>query len=298
MTIYPLLLKPLLTDVAESGLFVNMAEENRKGPAESPALSCRREDPSRIQNGEMAGKALPEAIEIWGRAALGEKAAKFPFFPILVKFADVREKQPVAVHPDKTELWYIVDCEPGARLVYGLNGGLTKEEFRRRVQNDTLSEICNFMPVKKGDAFLIEAGTLHAAGEGMLVAKIEQALSDCGAGIGLDTEKAVRTTLLRPSCTPCGAIGEIADVPGGTCRRLASCECFTAQLLEITESMLIGCMESFLSLLCVEGSGTLEWDGGKPLAFKKGTSVFLPAGITAHIKTPAEAKAQILCSRI
>lgn len=295
MTIYPLLLKPPL---AENSFFENIDENHKESSAEKLELSCRREAPSLIQNGEMAGRALPEVIEKWGKAALGEKAAEFSCFPLLIKLIDAREEQPVTVHPDKSELWYIVDCEPGAKLVCGFSGGLTKEEFRGRIRNGTLAEVCNFMPVKKGDAFRIEAGTVHAAGAGMLVAEIEQNLPDDDAGSDELDGEAAETVLLRPSCTSCGAAGEITKVPGGACRRLSSCEFFTAQLLEITGSMLIGCMESFLSLLCVDGCCTLEWDGGKPLALIKGDSAFLPAGITAHIKAPAGAKAQLLCSRI
>lgn len=252
-----------------------------------------------IENGELAGKTLPEAVDLWGKAALGEKAAGYPSFPILIKLLDAREKQLINVHPDKTELWYIVDCEPGARLIYGFNAGLTKEDFKERIQNDTLSKVCNFVPVKKGDVFLIEAGTIHAVGAGMLVAEVEQSPRASGdSALELDDDKAAETTLLRPSCTPCGAVGEIIEVPGGTCRRLSSTDLFTVQLLEITGSMLVGCIESFMSLLCVEGCCTLEWTGGRPLVLKKGTSVFLPAGVTAHIKVPPETKSQLLCSRI
>ena len=74
----------------------------------------------------------------------------------------------------KTEMWYVVDAKEGASLIYGLNRTVGKEEFAARIRDNTLLEICNFVPVKKGDVFFIEAGTLHAIGAGILIAEIQQ----------------------------------------------------------------------------------------------------------------------------
>lgn len=74
------------------------------------------------------------------------------------------------------------------------------------------------------------------------------------------------------------------------------CDLFTAELLEVEASMRVGCMESFVSLLCLEGQGGLEWAGGL-LDLKKGDSVFLPAGMTARVRTEG-APLQLLCCRV
>lgn len=149
----------------------------RRKPGCCPAIRTGRRLSA---NGELAGHTLPEALDQWGDAAVGDKAAAFPYFPILIKLIDARDRLSVQVHPDdayamrvegefgKTEMWYVVDCEPGAALLYGFSRGLTQEEFRRRIETDTLEEVCNRVPVKKGDVFFIEAGTLHAIGAGIL----------------------------------------------------------------------------------------------------------------------------------
>ena len=198
----------------------------------------------------------------------------------------------------------------GAQLIYGFNCGLTKDEFRERIENNTLLDACNLVPVKKGDVFFIESGTLHAIGAGILIAEVQQnsnttyRVSDYGR-LGTDgkprplhIDKAVDVTTLTPPSLPYGSIGEVTSFSGGTYRRLAACDFFTTQLLEVSDTMLVGCMESFTSLLCLNGECMLEWANGEPLTLEKGTSVFLPAGMTAHIKAHLPTTAQLLCSRV
>ena len=71
-------------------------------------------------------------------------------------------------------MWYIVDCEPGAYLYYGFQKEISKAEFKERIENNTLLEVLNKVPVHKGDVFFISAGTLHAIGKGILIAEIQQ----------------------------------------------------------------------------------------------------------------------------
>ena len=93
---------------------------------------------------------------------------------------------------------------------------------------------------------------------------------------------------------PYGAVGEITAIPGGTYRPLASCDLFTSQLLCVEEAVRVGSMESFTSLLCLEGGCELTAADGTALPLKKGASVFLPAGMTAKLT----GRAQLLCSRV
>ena len=71
-------------------------------------------------------------------------------------------------------MWYVVDCEEDAELIYGFNEDISKKEFESRIKDNTLTEVCNFVPVNKGDVFFIESGTLHAIGEGILIAEVQQ----------------------------------------------------------------------------------------------------------------------------
>ena len=108
-------------------------------------------------------------------------------FPLLVKFIDAKESLSVQVHPDddfarenengelgKTEMWYIMDASHGAGILYGFKEEITKDEFKESIENNTLLDYTYFAKCKKGDSFFIPAGTLHAIGEGILIAEIQQ----------------------------------------------------------------------------------------------------------------------------
>ena len=154
--------------------------------AESWELSCHKDGQSVIDNGEFAGMTLSEYIEKNGNGVLGSNCSRFEYFPILIKLIDPKDNLSVQVHPDndyamrvegeygKTEMWYIVDCNEGAELLYGFKNEISREEFAQRIENNTLLEVTNNIPVKKGDVFLIDAGTLHAIGNGLLIAEIQK----------------------------------------------------------------------------------------------------------------------------
>lgn len=107
----------------------------------------------------------PIKDNIWGKEALGKNAERFTYFPLLIKLIDAKDKLSVQVHPDdayalknegeygKTEMWYVVDCDEGSSLIYGFNREISKEEFASRIKDNTLGEVCNYVPVKKGDVF-------------------------------------------------------------------------------------------------------------------------------------------------
>lgn len=271
--------------------------------AESWELSCHKDGCSVVADGEYAGLTLPQYIEKAGKAVLGTDCEKFEYFPILIKLIDAKQNLSVQVHPDndyamrvegeygKTEMWYVVDCEPGAGLLYGFKHEISKEEFRRRIEDNTLLEVTNRVEVHPGDVFFIEAGTLHAIGEGILIAEIQQnsnttyRVYDYGR-VGADgkprqlhIEKAIDVTRLAPATRPCGrpqAKPEAFD--GGSVLPLASCDYFTVKEMEVTShAALMADEKSFHSLLLLDGSLTLSM-GGEKLEMKKGASVFVPAG--------------------
>ena len=174
---YPLLLKPPVKDYIWGGTKLKTEyhfETEKEIAAEAWVLSCHKDGADTVVNGELAGKTLPEVLEAWGDKTLGEKAAAFPYFPLLIKLIDAKDRLSVQVHPDdgyalknegefgKTEMWYVVDCDEGAQLIYGFNREVSKEEFESRIKDNTLPEICNFVPVHKGGGVFIAAGALHA----------------------------------------------------------------------------------------------------------------------------------------
>lgn len=154
--------------------------------AETWELSCHPDGPSLIENGPFAGRTLREFIDAEGKQVLGANCQVFQDFPILIKFIDAKEDLSIQVHPNntdalehegqygKTEMWYVLEAEPDAFLYYGFRHEITRDEFRRRIADNTLTEVLNAVPVHKGDLFYIPAGTIHAICKGIVIAEIQQ----------------------------------------------------------------------------------------------------------------------------
>lgn len=267
--------------------------------AESWELSCHKDGASVVANGEHAGKTLAQYIETEGKAILGKNCERFEQFPILIKLIDAKDNLSVQVHPNneyaqrvegeygKTEMWYIVDCDEGAELLYGFKKEVTKEEFASRIKDNTLLEITQSVPVKKGDVFFIEAGTLHAIGKGILIAEIQQnsnttyRIYDYGR-VGADgkprelhIDKAVEVTDLCPAKPY--PVTEAFEENGAVKRLLSKCEYFTVYSVDVAEKACFNADEtSFHNVLILEGNAELVC-GDTTLALKKGDSVFVPA---------------------
>ncbi len=303
---YPLILTPTVKDYIWGG--TRLREEygvktDLSKAAEAWVLSCRDDGPCTVQNGEMAGKTLKEVIDIWGDAATGPDCKKFEFFPLLIKLIDARDRLSIQVHPDdeyaaqhgggygKTEMWYVVDCEEGASLIYGFNRDTDKEEFKRRIEDDTITDICNFVKVHKGDTFFIPSGTLHAIGAGILIAEVQQnsdttyRVSDYGRPGAdgkprqLHINQALDVTSLKKSEYKRTAADSDRD---GT-ELLADCKLFKAERLTLNGDKEIKDTSCFESLICLDGSFTILWDGGTA-EIAKGGSVFIPCGVAVALQ--------------
>lgn len=316
---YPVLLKAPLKDYIWGG--TRLKDEYGFDTAlekvsEAWVLSCHKDGESVIENGELKGKTLTEALKVWGDSALGERAAGFPYFPLLIKLIDACDRLSLQVHPDdeyamkvegeygKTEMWYVVDCDEGASLIYGLTKSIDKAEFERRIRDNTIEEVCNFVPVKKGDVFFIPAGTLHAIGKGILIAEVQQnsnttyRVSDYGR-LGADgkpralhVEKAIDVTKTEPPTMPYGAVGEVRGENGARIRTLAECPLFTAEQVTLNGEYTVE-SDGFVSIVVLSGNLSVKWDGGS-FEMKKGQSVFIPA----NVKTALSGDSELLLSRV
>ncbi|WP_035766369.1 type I phosphomannose isomerase catalytic subunit [Butyrivibrio sp. NC2002] len=262
--------------------------------AESWELSCYPQSESVIENGEFAGKPLTEYIWTKGKKILGKNCEKFEDFPILIKFIDARKDLSLQVHPSdeyalknenqygKTEMWYIIDAEEGSFLYYGFNREITKEEFARRIEDETLTEVLNAYPVQKGDVVFIEAGTLHAIGAGILLAEIQQnsnvtyRVYDYGRRDKdgnlreLHVDKALEVTNLYP-------VKKVKKPEP----HIGTCKYFTVDKVNLTgdkTNKVSGIVsdDSFLHILILEGEGTITV-GDEKMDYKKGDSYFIPA---------------------
>ena len=309
---YPLLLKAPLKDYLWGGNRLGEEygfESDKEKIAEAWMLSCHKDGQSVVDNGELKGKTLAEAIEIFGADCLGENSKAFPYFPILIKLIDAKDRLSVQVHPDdeyalknegefgKTEMWYIVDCEPDAKLVYGLNRAVSKEELEEKINSDSITDICNFVPVKRGDVFFIPAGTLHAIGAGILIAEIQQnsnttyRVSDYGR-LGADGKP--RQLHKKQACEVINRVPTKLDKTApeektsyGTKRELSICKFFKTSLIKLSGVLETNNNESFVSLLVLSGECELSYDTGK-IKLKKGSSVFVPAGLEFTLSGNAE----------
>ena len=257
--------------------------------AEAWVLSCHPDGPSVVATGPLAGKTLPEYIQEKGPGCLGADCEKFMDFPILAKFIDAKGDLSIQVHPSndyalahehqfgKTEMWYVLDCEPGATLYYGFQHQISREEFQQRIQDNTLTEVLNAVPVEKGDLFFIPAGTFHAIRKGIVVAEIQQnsnvtyRIYDYGR-VGADgkprqlhIQQALEVTQRTPPQPD-------PDFHG----HLAQCPYFTVDVMEGRFTLDCG-PESFVSVLVLEGTGAL-WEGDESMSLRKGESLFIPAG--------------------
>jgi mannose-6-phosphate isomerase len=142
---------------------------------------------SEVANGLLAGRNLHQLVTEFGKELLGDVplAGRDGQFPLLIKFLDAREDLSVQVHPDekyaadhpdahlKSEAWYIVQANPGSRLLKGLQPGVTRESFERAIADGTVESSIQSIRVKEGDCFYLPSGTVHALGAGILAAEVQ-----------------------------------------------------------------------------------------------------------------------------
>ena len=289
-------------------------KSNLKNIAESWELTVRPDGMNKIAGGEFDGITLSEYIEKNGFGVVTNKA--MDRFPLLIKFIDAEDNLSIQVHPDdeyamkkanslgKTEMWYIIDAEPNAKLVYGLKSGCTTDSLRDAIQNGTVEKQLNFVNVKKGDVFFIPSGLVHAIGAGILLAEIQQnsnityrvydynRLGKDGKPRELHVEDALNVIVNRTD-------EEIEKIRFSTNAKndnlLASCEFFNVEKFFIQkEKQFSTNAESFNSVLCLDGDGEIHYNE-ESFHISKGDSYFIPAGIGTYTITGS---LEIIISRI
>ena len=269
--------------------------------AESWELSAHEDGQCRVASGKHKGMLFREYLDLIGEDALGWKCQAFEKFPLLIKLIDAKNQLSVQVHPDdnyalpheneygKNEMWYVMDCEPGASIYYGLNRTVTADELKRRALDNTITEVLNEVKVKKGDTFFVEAGTIHAIGKGILICEIQQN-SNCtyrlydygrrdkfGNLRPLHLEQAAAVTNLHRMDRSGGA-GETVKMEGYSVQELCECKYFTSIRYDVEQSVQIAVDDtSFAAVVILEGSGVLR-AGGEEMAFVPADCFFVHAG--------------------
>lgn len=258
--------------------------------AESWELSTHKDGESVIADGDFKGSTLSEYIKSNEHNVLGKNAEAFENFPMLIKFIDAKESLSIQVHPDdeyslknngeygKTEMWYILDCDEDSYLYYGFNEEISKEEFRRSIEEKTLLNYLNKLKVNKGDAFFIKAGTVHAIGKGIVICEVQQnsnttyrvydydRIDKDGNKRPLHIEQAIAVAETKPA--------ENYKKEGNI---LVQCRCFTVEEFCVEDTMQINITdESFKSVIVIDGQGELSLEENT-IQFIKGDSIFVPA---------------------
>lgn len=275
--------------------------------AESWEVSAHPDGLSTVAEGKYAGMTLAEFLGRPGGEALGWKCRFMSDFPILIKFIDAKNPLSIQVHPNdeyalvneneygKNEMWYILEADEGAGIYCGFNRETSAGEVRKRIEDNTILEILNWVPAKKGDVFFIKAGTVHAIGAGIMICEIQQS-SNCtyrlydydrkdknGNRRELHVDKAIDVLDYHQYDNPLTKATN-QEIGGNTVRQLAHCKYFNCVSYRIEEEMsLVLTDKSFLAIVCVGGEGEITLEDEK-IEFHRGESLFITAGKgVAHI---------------
>ena len=260
---------------------------------------------TRVENGPLAGKGLDEIRETFGREWFGAKgfSERNGRFPLLVKLLDCNDDLSVQVHPTdhyerlpegelgKTEMWYVLEAKPGAKIIYGLKEGIGRAGLEKAIAEGRIMECLQEVAVEAGDAFYIPAGTVHALCAGVVVAEIQQN-SDTTYRLydynrpGLDgkpRELHIEDSLNVIAYEGAGATRMKTDgVRPGQWLRIAESPYFVVEKGVVDgKAELETTGESFDILIAAEGGGTLRWNGGE-LAVRRGDCFLVPANLGAY----------------
>ncbi len=267
---------------------------------ESWELSAVKGDVSIVSEGELEGKSLQELIDLAPESLMGESVyGRFGSeFPILIKFIDAKQDLSIQLHPNdrlakerhdsfgKTEMWYIMDADPGAQLIVGFNRDVEKEEYMLSLKENTLLDLLNYETVAEGDTFFINTGKIHAIGAGVLLAEIQQT-SDITYRV-FDFNRRDKNGQLRELHTDLAvdAIGyqkkddfKVAyEKKENEINRMVDCPYFKTNFLSLDNAMHqdLGDRDSFTILMCVSGMATITNEKGST-TLSKGETILLAA---------------------
>ena len=278
---------------------------NLENVGESWEISGVKDNETVVCAGPMKGKRLNELVAEMKETLVGkENYERFGNeFPLLVKFIDARQDLSIQVHPNdeiarrhgkphgKTEMWYVLPSEPGAKLYCGLKKQITPEQYTEMVENDTICDALAQYEVHEDDVFFLPAGRIHAIGAGSFVAEIQQTSDvtyriydykrkdkdgnyrelhtrEAAESINYTVEKNYRTEY-HPR--------KNQGVP------LVTCPYFSTAVYDLDEPMTLDYSEldSFVILIAVKGEGSITDEQGNKYTFIAGETVLVPANVNA-----------------
>lgn len=296
-------------------------ESDKTSVGESWEISGVKGNESIVADGPDAGMSLPELIARDKAALLGqnnyERFGKE--FPLLIKFIDARQDLSIQVHPNdklawerhqskgKTEMWYVVDADPGSRLRSGFAKSVTPDEYEQSIADNTITDLLQEYDIHAGDVFFLPAGRIHSIGAGAFIAEIQQTSNityriydfnrcdDNGNPRELHTEMskaAIDYTVLPDYRT-------YYDAQPDRQTQLVSCRYFTTSLCKLTKpyTMELANLDSFVILICTRGNGTVTDSEGNSITMRQGESILVPATVK-ELNIVPETELEILSSWI
>jgi len=253
-----------------------------------------------VSNGFLKGNELNELVEIFMDDLVGEKVfEKYGNeFPILIKFIDANDYLSIQVHPDdkiaakrnigngKSEMWYILDADPGAKIFSGFSREMTREIYLKHLKQKSLEEILNMEKVATGDAFYIPAGRIHALGPGILLAEIQQTsdityrIYDWDRVDDLGNQRELHTDLALEAIDFRHYDSYRTDFKNQKNRAVTVVDCpfFTTNMLNFDKSFNkdYTAVDSFILYICVNGSAEIHCNQQK-VSLIRGETMLIPA---------------------
>ncbi len=266
----------------------------------------------RIANGPFAGQRLGDAWHLMPTEWRGTTLAKYAEFPVLVKLIFPTDKLSIQVHPDdayaaaheqaaggrgKTEMWHIVDAEPGAELLFGLKPGITREQFQAAIKANTLEDLLVHQPVLVGESYFVPPGTQHAMGPGMVVCEVQEysdltyrvydfgRVDSSGKARELHIDKALEVT--RFEGTAAGKIEPLRlHSPDANKQLLVACHFFAVERWVAQKTTLLESDPTHFQLLVIlKGEGGFH-DSEYSFRYKPGQTWFAPASLPVYALQP------------
>jgi mannose-6-phosphate isomerase len=184
----PLVFEPIFMERVWGGRHLESLYGKRLPSAaligESWEIADRPEAQSVVHEGPLRGLTLHE---LWSkhRSEIFGNVPDSPRFPILCKLLDAQENLSLQVHPpraiakklggeSKSELWFIANAAPKARLYAGVKKGTTRDNFAKAIEQGRIDKHVHALELKTGDAIFLPSGRMHALGAGVVLVEIQE----------------------------------------------------------------------------------------------------------------------------
>lgn len=267
---------------------------------ESWELSDVKGDVSVISNGHYKGKSLTELLGAFPDELLGTAVhARFgKQFPLLFKYLDAREDLSIQVHPNdelaqkrhhsfgKTEMWYVMQADPGARIIVGFEEKSSPQQYVKSLGDKNILDLLHKVDAQKGDVFFLETGTVHAIGAGLVIAEIQQTSDITYRIYDFDRKDANGNTRELHVDLALDAINyEKTDTQKRYAKNtnqsntVVDCPYFTTNFIPLDgEDTVSKTGGSFTVYMCTEGNFEMETEG-EIYAYQTGDTVLVPASV-------------------